>query len=243
MRTAATGAAGEAEPHFSTLGPLSQRILELIRERGLRAGDPVPTELELIEALAVSRNSVREALRPLRTLGIIEVRHGYGTVVGEPSLRVLSPSLVFRAVTTAAHQLDELRNLVEIRELIETGVVERLAGGVRSSTLDALDESCERMANSELDPEADREFHRTLYSDVDNPLVGQLIDVFWDAYNAANTELDAPEDQETERTIGRHRAIVAALRSGDGAAARSAMGEHFAEIKRRLDAARTAATS
>lgn len=238
VRTAATSAAGEAEPHFSTLGPLSRRILELIRERGLRSGDPMPTELELIDALAVSRNSVREALRPLRTLGIVEVRHGYGTVVGEPSLRVLSPSLVFRAVTTTAHELDELHHLVEIRELIETGVVERLAGVISESTLDKLDGLCEQLARSGLDPETDREFHRALYADVDNPLVGQLIDVFWDAYNTANTALDAPEGRETEETIGRHRAIVAALRSGDGAAARSAMGDHFAEIKRRLDAAR-----
>lgn len=239
MRTAATDAAGAAEPYLSTLGPLSRRILDLIRERGLRSGDPMPTELELIEVLAVSRNSVREALRSLRTLGIIEVRHGYGTVVGEPSLRVLSPSLVFRAVTTASGELDELRNLVEIRELIETGVVERLAGTILESTLDTLDELCDKMTRSRLDPETDREFHRSLYSDVGNPLVGQLIDVFWDAYNTAKIALDTPKDSETAQTIGRHRAIVAALRSGDGTAARSAMSDHFAEIKRRLDAARS----
>lgn len=230
-------AAGEAEPHFATLGPLSRRILDLIRSQGLRAGDPMPTEMELIQTLAVSRNSVREALRSLRTLGIIEVRHGYGTVVGEPSLRVLFPSLTFRAVTTTARQIDELRHLVEIRELIETGAIERLAGAVSSSTLDALEELCERMARSALDPEVDRQFHRTLYSEVGNPLIIELIDVFWDAYNAARTALHAPEDREAEETISSHRAIVAALRDGDGAAARAVMGDHFAEIKRRLAAA------
>ncbi|WP_255615491.1 MULTISPECIES: FadR/GntR family transcriptional regulator [unclassified Saccharopolyspora] len=44
----------------------------------------MPTELELIELLGVSRNSVREAVRSLRALGIVDVRHGHGTVVGRP---------------------------------------------------------------------------------------------------------------------------------------------------------------
>ncbi|WP_433870141.1 FadR/GntR family transcriptional regulator [Saccharopolyspora sp. CA-218241] len=243
MRAAETGASEPypSTPYPSTLGPLSRRILDLIRERGLRSGDPMPTEVELIDVLAVSRNSVREALRSLRTLGIIEVRHGYGTVVGEPSLHVLSPSLVFRTVTTTSGVLDELRNLVEIRELIETGVVERLAGTVPESTLDALDELCDTMTRSPLDPETDRAFHRRLYAEVDNPLVGQLIDVFWDAYHAGGAALDAPKGSETAQTLRRHRAIVAALRSGDGTAARSAMTDHFAEIKRRLDTARSTA--
>lgn len=220
------------------LDPLSERILELIHDRGLRPGDPMPTELELIELLGVSRNSVREAVRSLRALGIVDVRHGHGTVVGEASLHVLSPSLTFRAVANGADDLAGLRNLIEVRELIEVGVVGRLAGGLDESTLDSLDALCAAMDETELDPETDREFHRVLYSRVDNPLIGQLVDVFWDAYRTAHEVLSAPGETEKAETVRLHTAIVDALRAGDSAAARDAMTAHFAEINHRLGFAR-----
>ncbi|GAA3362901.1 FadR/GntR family transcriptional regulator [Saccharopolyspora gregorii] len=215
------------------LDPLPERVLELIHDRGLRPGDPMPTELELIELLGVSRNSVREAVRSLRALGIVDVRHGHGTVVGEASLHVLSPSLAFRAVA-GGDDLAGLRNLIEVRELIEVGVAGRLAGELDESTLDRLDALCTAMDETELDPETDREFHRLLYARVDNPLIGQLVDVFWDAYRTAHDALSAPGPAEKAETVRLHSAIVEALRAGDAAAAREAMAAHFAEINHRL---------
>lgn len=218
------------------LDPLAERILSLIHQRGLRAGDPMPTELELIDELDVSRNSVREAVRALRALGIVDIRHGYGTFVGEASLHALAASLTFRALTErTSDELRGLRHLNDIRELVETGVIERLAGALSESTLDQLAELCDAMARTGLDPGIDREFHRTLYAELDNPLVGQLIDVFWDAYHAAQAALTVPAGTDTRQTVAQHRAIVRALREGDPAAARTAMREHFADIKRRLD--------
>jgi DNA-binding FadR family transcriptional regulator len=90
------------------------------------------------------------------------------------------------------------------------------------------------MAETDLDPDVDREFHRTLYAVLDNPLVGQLIDVFWDAYRAAHTALTLPGNTNTTHTVAQHAAIVTALRSGDPAAARAAMTAHFTDIKNRL---------
>ncbi len=237
----ATGTRGDRSP-VPALDPMSQRILDVIHHRGLGPGDPIPTEPELVEVLAVSRNSVREAIRPLRALGIVEVRRGHGTVVAEPSLRVLSPSLAFRVIAGAsrsdgADPLDELRHLVEVRELIETGAAERLAQEVDAATVDRLAELCDVMSREGLDPEVDREFHRLLYSTVDNPLIGQLVDVFWDAYRDASGVLDAPSREAAEDTAARHRFIVDALRGGDAEALRSAMSTHFTEIKRRIDTA------
>lgn len=217
------------------LDPLAGRILDLIRARGLRAGDPIPTELELIEHLSVSRNSVREAVRALRALGIVDIRHGYGTFVGDAALRVLSPSLAFQALTDPSGDTRRgLRDLVDIREVVEVGVVDRLIGRLDAETLDRLDRLCDRMAGTHLDPDVDREFHRTLYAGLDNPLIGQLVDLFWDAYQAARTAATVPVGADTEHTVARHRAIVTALRSGDVTTARAAMVDHFAEIKHRL---------
>lgn len=220
------------------LDPLASRILDLIHKRALRAGDLMPTELELAEEFAVSRNSVREAVRALRTLGIVDIRHGHGTYVGEASLRALFPSLTFRALIDGAPGgLRGLRNLADIRELVEVGVIDRMAGTLPTSDLDRLAALCDEMERTGLDPEVDREFHRTLYSGLDNPLVEQLVDVFWHSYHAAQAELLLPMPGDNTNTVAQHRAIVQALRTGDVPAARVAMRDHFADIKHRLDAA------
>lgn len=55
-------------------------ITEYIKRNQLRPGDPLPTEANLCEALNLSRSSVREAVRTLSSLDIVEVRHGHGTL-------------------------------------------------------------------------------------------------------------------------------------------------------------------
>jgi DNA-binding FadR family transcriptional regulator len=217
------------------LDPLAERILAIIHQRGLGVGDPIPTELELIDELSVSRNSVREAIRGLRALGIVDIRHGFGTFVGDASLNALSPSLTFRALTNGSgDDRRGLRDLVDIRELVEVGVIDRVVGTLADETLDRLAALCERMAETDLDPDVDREFHRTLYASIDNPLIGQLIDLFWDSYRAAHAALTLPGNRNTAHTAAQHAAIVTALRTGDRAAARAAMTAHFTDIKERL---------
>lgn len=222
----------------AVLDPLAEQILALIRENGLRVGDAVPTEIELIERLAVSRNSVREAMRALRTLGIVEVRHGHGTYVADVPLPALSPSLAFRAqLEPDEDRLKGLRNLVDVRELVEVGVIDRLVGLVPAGTLDELERLCDEMAATNLDPRLDREFHRILYGCLENALIGQLVDLFWDAYLAAREGMDLePPRAVTAHTVALHRGIVKALRAGDAAAAREAALDHFTEIKQRLAA-------
>jgi DNA-binding FadR family transcriptional regulator len=58
---------------------LQERIKKLIIDRRLASGAPLPTEPELMEYLGASRNSVREALKALQAMGIVEIRHGFGT--------------------------------------------------------------------------------------------------------------------------------------------------------------------
>lgn len=227
---------GSEQVERTPLDPLAEKILALIHERGLRAGDPMPTELELINGFSASRNSVREAVRALRALGIVEIRHGYGTFVGSAPLHALSPALTFRALADGAQgDLRGLRNLVELRELVEIGVSDRLVGSLSEVDLERLEALCGEMERTDLDPDVDREFHQRLYAALDNPLVGQLVNVFWDSYHAAQSALTLPRAGDSAHTIAQHRAIVAALRSADVPALRAAMSEHFADIKLRLD--------
>lgn len=65
---------------------IERRIKELILDRALGPGDPLPTEAELMELFAAGRVSVREALKALQAMNVVEIRRGFGTFVGSLSL-------------------------------------------------------------------------------------------------------------------------------------------------------------
>ncbi|MFI8186417.1 FadR/GntR family transcriptional regulator [Actinacidiphila glaucinigra] len=214
----------------SSRGPtLQDRIIELIHEQRLAPGATLPTEPQLMDLLGAGRNSVREAVRALQALGIVEIRHGTGTFVGQAPLRMLMPSLTFHLRS----RVRALADLVAVRELLEVGLIGEVAGTLPPQRLDELDELAARMVD---DPDADRAFHSLLYSSCGNELVLQLVDLFWAAYHEAGTSL-APADGPVERAVANHRAVVGALRTGDAGAARAAMRRHFADVRERVSRA------
>ena len=209
---------------------LQERIVALVHDRRLEPGAAMPTETQLMDQLGASRNSVREAIRALQALGIVEIRHGHGTFVGNASLDALSPSLAFRVRSRAGHGVGALRDLVEVRELLETGLIGEVAGTLSDARLAALDALVTRMLT---DPEADKAFHALLYESCGNELVLQLIALFWDVYHEVEPALEPREDRAAE-VVANHARIVDALRTGDAAEARDAMRRHFTEVKARV---------
>ena len=209
---------------------LQERIVALIHERGLAPGSPMPTELQLMDLLGASRNSVREALRALQALGIVEIRHGHGTFVGHASLDALTPSLAFRVRSGPGGGIRALQDLVEVRELLETGLIGQVAQSTSAPRLAALDALVNGM---DRDQEADRAFHALLYDSCGNELVLQLIGLFWDVYHEVEPTLGPPEERSAEIVVN-HRRIVAALRARDAEAAREAMRLHFRDVKARI---------
>ncbi|MEV1249656.1 FadR/GntR family transcriptional regulator [Nonomuraea sp. NPDC049750] len=209
---------------------LQERIVAMIHERGLVPGSPMPTEVQLMDLLGASRNSVREAVRALRALGIVEIRHGHGTFVGHASLDVLTPSLAFRVRSGPGGGIRALQDLVEVRELLETGLVGQVAQSTSAPRLAALDALVNGM---DRDPEADRAFHALLYELCGNELVLQLIGLFWDVYHEVEPTLGPPEERSAEIVVN-HRRIVAALRARDTEAAQEAMRLHFRDVRARI---------
>ncbi|WP_329609273.1 FadR/GntR family transcriptional regulator [Arthrobacter sp. ATA002] len=70
--------------------------MELILDSRLQAGSPLPTEAELCSALGVGRNTLRESLKVLQALGVVEIRHGYGMFVAPTNFDALTTGLSFR---------------------------------------------------------------------------------------------------------------------------------------------------
>lgn len=213
---------------------IAEQVVALIQERGLRPGDTMPTELELVDQFSVSRNSIREAIRELRAWGIVDVRHGYGTFVGEASLTSLAPSLIFQAIAGKHGAYKEaLVNLLEIREFLEVALSTRVAGNLTDAQIDCLYQTCREMRNGGNISALDRKFHHTLYENYSNPLVGQLIDVFWNAYDSVNYALESSDQKQATATAEQHERLVDAfLSSNENAAA--AIKNHFRDLKDRI---------
>lgn len=216
---------------------LQESIKRLIVERGLTAGSPLPPERELTEELAVSRHPLREAMKALEALGIVDIRHGHGTYVGSVSLSGLEAGLAFHSVLSARGDLSDIRDLVEVRQVLETGLIPRVLAAYDDIDIAALTGAVEAMetaaAAGEYEPDADWRFHEALYRPLHNKLVLDLLKVFWRVFDSLNPHL--PREQDSPRTnAGWHRAILDALTRRDEAALTAAVTEHFRGIRARV---------
>lgn len=120
------------------------RLREYFKKQALKPGDPLPTELELADALGVSRNVMREALSRLRMLGMIETKKRRGMILGQPDIlgsfeRVLDPMIIDEAT---------LKDIFEIRLTLEVGLADLLY--LRKTKEDI--EELEKIALEQNDP-------------------------------------------------------------------------------------------
>lgn len=212
----------------------SQQIKNYILLNQLQPGDHMPTEPELCEALGVSRSSVREAMRTLAALDIIEVRHGWGTFVGQLTLAPLVEGLVFRGTLSPGDDLAALREVVEVRAALDIALADRLVSrmaGTSNPDLEALIEQMETLsAQHEAFPAADREFHAGLARRLGNQLVEQLVTAFWEVQTAVLPKLGVSPPAEIDRTVKAHRQMLIAAEAGDVTAYRAAVQEHYEPI-------------
>ncbi|MEU6764657.1 FadR/GntR family transcriptional regulator [Streptomyces sp. NPDC046853] len=218
---------------------VQRAIMQLILDRRLRPGALLPTEAELMEELGVSRNSVREALKALQALDIVEIRHGYGTYVGQASLTPLADGLTFRALVQLGDDTHALAEILQVREVLEEGLVRRVAVRLTDEELSRLESLVLKMEESagggSAFPELDREFHETLYRSLGNELVPQLLGAFWNVFNRVAGVRGWARDPAPDVTVRRHRDIVTALRARDVERAQRAMADHFRGIAARSE--------
>ncbi|RMI37985.1 FadR/GntR family transcriptional regulator [Streptomyces triticirhizae] len=214
------------------------QIRELILTRRLAPGDPLPTESELMSLFEVSRNSVREALKALQAVNIVDIRHGFGTYVGSLSLDSFVDGMVFRAAVRHRRGEASLAELLEVREALEAGLIGSVAGDIPEEDLGRLRglvATMEREADEtgRISAETDRAFHLALYRSLGNHLLSEVLDAFWAAFHRVREDL-REERQDARVTRERHQDILAALEAGDTARAVTAMRDHFAGIRQVL---------
>ncbi len=208
-------------------------IRAYILDNKLRAGDALPPETDLAKQLGVSRNSVREAVKAMESLGILETRRGSGLFVRafsfDPLLENLSYGLLF--------DLRELAELLEIRQTLETGLIEAALRVMPSSAVEALGAVVAAMAElanrGENFADEDRRFHQVLFAPLGNLTLLKLLDVFWLTYREASRHTDM-RNPDLISTYQDHAAIYEAVAAGDVTEARAALDRHYAGIANRL---------
>ena len=211
-----------------------QAIIDLIRSRQYMPGDPLPGERQLARDLAVSRTSIREALRRLEATGLVEIQQGVGTFVKVPSSEVLEAALI----PTLMIDRDTQQKLFELREIIEVEAAVRAAKRITPSQLSQMEHWLNEMEIKALRGDlksavfADVEFHRLIIEATGNDILTRLVDNL--TYLLRELRLSTGMFAELmSQTIADHRSILDSLRSGDSQAAKRAMQEHLNHVKER----------
>jgi len=212
---------------------IQDRLVNYLRANHLSAGARLPSEHALASALGAGRNAVREALRGLEALGLVEARVGSGWYVRSSSLDAVAEALVLSLELNP----DTLAGLNQIRVCLESGLFAQAAAALTPEDLDQLEGLAQRMeeqaAAGQYYFEADSEFHRLLYSRLGNPALTKLMDAIWNAYVKIIVLPASPLPLgKSLEEAAKHRPIVQALRAGDIALARAHLEESLAKIRR-----------
>lgn len=233
--------ASKAKPQSQSSTTMAA-IKDYILHANLEPGDPLPTETKMCESLGVSRSSVREAVRTLAALDIVEVRHGHGMFVGNVSMHPMVELLVFRGMVNPGEDYRSLAEIVEVRQSLDEAFAEAVCAawqGRRDPELhEALEEMEARAAMRKPFPEQDRFFHSRLLAPLDNQLFRQLTEAFWDVHTLTAPRLGVPRPVDIEETALAHRKMLTAAEAGDAEEYRKAVLQHYAPLLKNLRSAR-----
>ncbi|MHB8731994.1 MAG: FadR/GntR family transcriptional regulator [bacterium] len=232
-------ASSTASPIQADLGPVRKtkvyaevaaQIQRLIADGRLKPGDKLPPERELAEIFGVSRSSVRDAIRVLEVQGLVEPRHGDGTLVREiPIDRLVRP-----LADALSAGKDQLADLFDMRKMLEPPLARAAAFRATDDDVRALEQIVERQTQrvraGELALEDDNEFHYRIATAAKNQVVLRTMDILMDLLRDSRARsLQGPG--RAEKSLEGHRRILDAIKRRDPDAAAQRMRGHIEEIE------------
>ncbi|WP_257669217.1 FadR/GntR family transcriptional regulator [Parapedobacter tibetensis] len=201
------------------------RLREYLKKKAFKPGDALPKELELAEALDVSRNVVREALSRLRMLGMIESRKKRGMILAEPDIlggfeRVMDPLILDQKT---------LKDLFELRLVLEMGLADLLYARMTDKDLKELEQIVNKEVNKVQKPfkvKYEIAFHGKLYQMTGNETFTRFQNMLLPVFEYVVNE---EEKINGAAKVGKvtHRDLLDLLKSGSPEDFRHAMKEHL----------------
>lgn len=208
---------------------VAKQIERLILKK-LRPGDKLPSERELAEMLAVSRSSIRDAIRSLELMGMVEPRQGAGTIVREIS----SDSLVNPLANARKRKEELLGELLDFRKMLEPPLAARAATRVSADEISEMEEILERqeekLRGGDSTIAEDSEFHYAIALASGNSVVLKVLDTLMDLLRDSR-ERSLQVEGRPQKSLAGHRRILAAIKRHDAEAAKVAMRRHIEDVE------------
>jgi GntR family transcriptional repressor for pyruvate dehydrogenase complex len=218
-------------PRISLTQGAIDQIKGMIVRGELRPGDRLPKESELAARLNLSRGSLREAVRGLALVRVLEVRQGDGTYVTSLKPELLLESISFftelQAEETSLHQILEARRMLEAGT---AALAALLATPDELATLERLVDEMSNLDDVEAFVENDLEFHRVIAVASRNDVVVALLDNLSSRTTRARVWRGLTQSRAYERTVEEHRAIYEALAAKRGDIASAVITAHIASV-------------
>ncbi|MEV5596735.1 FadR/GntR family transcriptional regulator [Streptomyces sp. NPDC052496] len=211
-----------------------EKIKAMIVSGALRPGDRLPKESELAADLGLSRNSLREAVRALSLIRILDVRQGDGTYVTS-----LDPQLLLEALSFVVdfHRDDTALEFLAVRRILEPAATAMAATRIPPAELDDLERRLTALGPYPPVEElvaCDLEFHRRIAATAGNSVLSSLLDGLSGPTTRARVRRALPQKDTVSRTLTEHRAILGALRDRDAEAARAWATVHITGMEQWL---------
>ena len=203
--------------------------IEGLLEKGeLKPGDQLPAERALADQFQVSRASVREALRTLELLGIVETRAGGGTFV-----RQVAPDDLARPLQSLIARGHTLPDVIEVRGVVEPAIAALAATRIDSEQLKELHELLiaqqAKVTAGEPYADEDTRFHEVIGHAAGNELLTTMLGVIWDVLRASREQW-LQTNARAHASLEAHHRIYDALARHDADAARKASAEHIRAV-------------
>ncbi|TMQ17034.1 MAG: FadR family transcriptional regulator [Candidatus Rokuibacteriota bacterium] len=207
-----------------------RQVKAMIAEGRLKGGDRLPPERDLAEKFVVSRTSVREALRALESLGLVEIRPGEGTFVREVSIDALVEPLALLMVS----QREAIGELFEARRLLEPSLAALAATRATPEEIHEmeriLEEQAKEVAGGRTGLQQDAQFHSAIGAAAHNRAITRIAHAIMDLLTQSREDsLNMPG--RPTRSHEDHRRVLAAIARRDPDGARRAMLEHIEAVE------------
>ena len=211
-----------------------EKIKAMITSGALRAGDRLPREADLAATLGLSRSSLREAVRALSLVNILDVRRGDGTYVTSLEAPLLLEALNF---IVDIHRDDTVLEFLQVRRILEPAATamaaERITVEEHAALLEMLDGLGPDPEPEELVAK-DMEFHRRIVACAGNSVLSSLLESISGPMTRARVWRGITQTGAVARTLAEHRAILDALAAHDPEAARAWATVHIAGVQQWL---------
>lgn len=210
----------------SAVDEVLARIRRLIAEEGLKVGDSLPTERELCERFATSRNTVREAMRMLKAFGLVDVRPKVGATIIDNRMSQAFELFSFNLLEVSR---DTFADIQGFRCLLEVSSVEDILERITSDDIDdlrAINEGLLRMTPIDAATEQDFRFHTRLISVLGNKAMLDVYTIMKPVILKIMKTGKTRHTFETE-TFREHDAVIDALAARDRIAYQYRMKTHL----------------